>query len=258
MNRLFAWRLCILPIFSAFALALAPGRLPGQEIVRYVIAPGSLYTYKPSPWVGIPGGQPSPFRLDFGVSGNLVVAYDGYWSQILSAGIQFSGNEAIQNNPPSPDTPVTAALVADFLESMFFQEVQITSQYTEYAPDPPSGPILRDYVNGNMTLTGGFDGTVFDGIAMLFNITATPLEPGDYNGDGTVDGADLIVWQENYGTSNPFVDGNGDGIVDTADYIVWRLHQSPTGAGSTTIPEPTTAALLLIAALMSLRKMKAP
>ena len=45
-------------------------RLIAPDAVQYAIDPGSQYTYKPSPWLGIPGGQPSEYQLDFGISGS--------------------------------------------------------------------------------------------------------------------------------------------------------------------------------------------
>ena len=45
----------------------------------------------------------------------------------------------------------------------------------------------------------------------------------DYNGDGTVNGADYTVWKDNYGsTTNLDADGNANGVVDAADYTLWK------------------------------------
>jgi hypothetical protein len=236
------------------AIALVPSRVAGQELVKYAIAPGSAYTYKPSPWLPIPGGQPYPWRLDFGVSGILVVQYDSYFldlNRILSADIALSGNEAIQNNPPNPYMSVTATRVAQFLEAVSFTDAFLAPQYTEYNSEQSPGLRLRKFLNGNLTLTGGYDATFIDGDAMLFNLSATPLMPGDYNGDGLVDDQDFNVWKESFGTENLVADGNGDFVVDSADYVVWRKHAS-TGAGSATnVPEPAAAALLFVASILS-------
>ena len=51
--------------------------------------------------------------------------------------------------------------------------------------------------------------------------------PGDYNGDGTVSGADYVVWADTFGNDGSpgkedlRADGNGDGTVSGADYVVW-------------------------------------
>jgi hypothetical protein len=66
---------------------------------------------------------------------------------------------------------------------------------------------------------------------------ATPTLPGDYDGDGTVDAADFIVWQKS--DSSP----NG--------YAVWRMNfgrtaESESAAASTAVPEPTALVLLVL------------
>jgi hypothetical protein len=81
-----------------------------------------------------------------------------------------------------------------------------------------------------------------------------PTLPGDYNGNGTVDAADYVVWRKTLGTSMPNytgADGNGNGVVDQDDHAVWRAQFGETlsvGAGSLvaaapTVPEPATAVL---------------
>jgi hypothetical protein len=70
---------------------------------------------------------------------------------------------------------------------------------------------------------------------------------GDYNEDGTVDGADFLAWQRGFGrTADPIgsdADGNLDGNIDGGDLTVWK-----TNFGRTTVvaipPEPAIAALL--------------
>lgn len=80
--------------------------------------------------------------------------------------------------------------------------------------------------------------------------------PGDYTGDGVVNGADYDLWRASYGDTTSLVaDGNGDLIVDAADYVVWRNNVGrtwqdlATGGGtslaSSTVPEPASCALAL-------------
>jgi hypothetical protein len=48
---------------------------------------------------------------------------------------------------------------------------------------------------------------------------------GDYDRNATVDDADRMFWQANFGVAVPHgtgADGTGDGMVDTADYVLWR------------------------------------
>jgi hypothetical protein len=67
--------------------------------------------------------------------------------------------------------------------------------------------------------------------------------PGDYNANGTVDGADYVVWRKAGGTPEA--------------YSLWRAHygEPPSGAASSyansplsAVPEPSTVLLLILAA----------
>ncbi len=60
------------------------------------------------------------------------------------------------------------------------------------------------------------------------NVTVTVLAPGDFNGDGRVDGVDFLIWQSHYPTTSGGTcdhgDANGDGKVDGVDFLVWQSH----------------------------------
>jgi hypothetical protein len=83
--------------------------------------------------------------------------------------------------------------------------------------------------------------------------SATAADPADFNGDGTVDGADLVEWQAGFGltgqTSNAAGDADGNGTVDGADFLVWQRHFSPaaSAAASAAVPEPTSLLAWLFA-----------
>ncbi len=73
-------------------------------------------------------------------------------------------------------------------------------------------------------------------------------QPGDFNGDGTVNLADYTVWRDNLGgTENGFVlGGNGNGgVVDASDYLDWKnlfgtVYTSNLAASTQLVPEPTS------------------
>ena len=64
---------------------------------------------------------------------------------------------------------------------------------------------------------------------------------GDFNGDGSVNGADLAVWQTEY--------GNQQGATAGGDFLAWqRNHAATAGAVNTAVPEPAAVVLVLLAA----------
>jgi hypothetical protein len=90
------------------------------------------------------------------------------------------------------------------------------------------------------------------------------LTPGDFNGDGSVDGKDFLVWQQQVGQTGYYplqqkaADTNADGIVDATDLALWQQYYgyvSPLAAplATVTIPEPVTlySGLLGIGAFFS-------
>jgi len=120
---------------------------------------------------------------------------------------------------------------------------------------------------GTPTGPSGFSYSLFN------NTSSTTIElhvaaavvgvPGDYNGNGIVDGADYVVWRKNKGaTGSPTVsqgNGDGDGDVDDDDYTYWRTRYGNTsGSGSggglqanAAVPEPAGLVLLTIAGTLS-------
>lgn len=67
--------------------------------------------------------------------------------------------------------------------------------------------------------------------------------PGDFDGDGDVDGADFVVWQTSFPTSSGAGpgDADGDADVDGADFAAWQ-DSFPAGSspGTSPVPEPNS------------------
>jgi len=174
--------LCLTVAVGVLDLA-ETAKLAAEEVVPYVIEPGSIYTYKPSPWLSIPGGEPSPYQLDFGVNGTLSIEYDrmAATARLLNVELVLTGNEAVQMNPPYELMPVTADRVEDWLEARLFHNLFVLAPVDQYQAENPSGLYLYDFLNGAVQLQGGYDITFVDGDGMLFNVAArvTPIpEPG--------------------------------------------------------------------------------
>jgi hypothetical protein len=133
-------------------------------------------------------------------------------------------------------------------------------QFDLAAFDFPSGTyaVRADAYDGIVRHAG--DGSLLDlvrvGLDQLqqqvsWTVELTVVEPipGDYNGDRTVDDADLVLWRLTFGSTDELAaDGNGDRIVDAADYTVWRNNLGGAlggpGAGGSQVPEPGAIALV--------------
>ena len=74
--------------------------------------------------------------------------------------------------------------------------------------------------------------------SVTLTLTGKVRLAGDFNGDGSVDAGDYVVWQRSFGESVAAAysgaDGDGNLTIDNADYDVWRAHfgQTAPGAGS--------------------------
>lgn len=91
--------------------------------------------------------------------------------------------------------------------------------------------------------------------------------PGDYNGDGTVDGADYVVWRKLDGQSGGGLaaDGSGpgnngapDGQVNNDDYLFWqsKFGEGAAGSGGGAVPEPSAAALCAMAVSLAMMRIR--
>ena len=83
--------------------------------------------------------------------------------------------------------------------------------------------------------------------------------PGDFDGNGTVDGADLSQWQGDFG-QNDDSDADGDGDSDGADFLAWQRSfgaSTSTVAASQAVPEPAACSLLITGLLCITRRLTA-
>lgn len=97
-----------------------------------------------------------------------------------------------------------------------------------------NSPYVANYTVSNVWIGGASD--------FFFQ----PADFGDFNWDGMVDAADYSVWRDGLGT-----------LYDQDDYEVWKAHfgqsvgsGSGAGAFANSVPEPSSAALLLAASFL--------
>ena len=82
-------------------------------------------------------------------------------------------------------------------------------------------------------------------ISGVLSISSSVSLPGDYNGDGSVDAADYVVWRKNDGTNNTLPNDLIGGTIGPAQYNQWRANFGQSvGNGSLSdaaVPEPASA-----------------
>ena len=74
----------------------------------------------------------------------------------------------------------------------------------------------------------------------------------DFNGNGTVDAADFVVWRDLLGTESTVADGDGNGVVGIEDYHLWRSQFGRVVGVA--VPEPNSGWILLAIALVTLKR----
>jgi hypothetical protein len=187
-----------------------------------------------SPLVALTGVTPNPngtITLTFNGNVSQVLAGDGSAAPATGSGITITDTSGVPI-PVIDARPTVAGIGTNTLTMSFTGSGVVGGKL-------PTGMYQLNFVgngfvaNGravdvanNGTTTGGF----FD-----FEFTQTDVPPGlqgDYNGNGTVDAADYVVWRKSVGQTGAGLpaDGDGDLDVDDADYGVWRANFGETAA----------------------------
>ena len=146
---------------------------------------------------------------------------------------QFEGTTPI--GTPLGTGTLTGTLKDRFVDMHFFDVIGAQEGQT-FAIGAKAGP--------NSFGNAGVAGFSFD---VLTNVTA---DDADFDGNGTVDGADFLIWQRGSGAAGGLNQGdaNNDNVVNADDLEIWKA-QFGTGAATAAIgavPEPAAAILLAL------------
>lgn len=115
-----------------------------------------------------------------------------------------------------------------------------TARLTDIAAGIADGsPNQHIVINGKLL----FSATDGERGRELWSMDWSPRQEGDFNNDGSVDGADFLAWQRGFGFSETPIgggaDGDSDGTIGGGDLDVWK-----TGFGAPQGSVPSVAASL--------------
>ena len=85
-----------------------------------------------------------------------------------------------------------------------------------------------------------------ENVKVDYLVSSVIYDPADFDTDGDVDGADLAIWETNYGV-NALADANDDNRSDGLDLLIWQQNYTGSLLTSATavVPEPATLSLAL-------------
>jgi hypothetical protein len=117
-------------------------------------------------------------------------------------------------------------------------------------------PRLSVRATANVFVTGLVVGDAVNLTKLRVRLAQTgPLTvPGDFDGDGDVDSADLGQWKGDFGV-NDNSNADGDGDSDGVDFLIWQRNAAIPAPGVAAVPEPTGSTMaLLLAALLGMSR----
>ena len=192
------------------SIATGSGAIPGQvENFSGVVSPGS----------GV-GQLNIEGRYSNGPAGVLQIEIGG-----VTAGVQY--DQLLVDGPVTLNGALEASLVnlggGAFVPSLgnvfsILTADEIAGEFTSFIL-----PMLAANKMWQVT---------YDATAVLLKVTI----PGDFDGSFTVDGDDLAVWRDGFGTH-----------YSGADFLAWQRNLGVSIAGIAAVPEPGSLALVTIA-----------
>ena len=231
-------------LFSITSAALSNGAAVGEELLLRFDTLAQAAEFASIDNVSLLVGEPAPPINILNIEGGFTQSADGtaafdLWGNAGVAGVDF--DQLVATGQVSLDGTLEISASGGFTPS-------IGDQF----------PLIEAG-----TLSGEFDhiiGPTVDGGRWNVPYSATTatlalLYAADFNSDGSVDQADLSLWDAGFGmigTAEPIDgDANGDGRVDGQDFLIWQrqfgnsVPLSPSSALQT-VPEPSSLHLLIL------------
>jgi hypothetical protein len=230
------------PLAATFNLATEGGRLYASFLFRKATSGG---TSSDNMEFDLLAGSSAPLRFG-STSGERFFIYDGgsvpetVTFENVVLGQTYFVVLKIESHAGSPD--VYSALVYNSSEAVSLGEPIVWDGMHSFDSSAVIDAV-RLWIGA--VASGQFD-EIRIGTSWL---SVTRPLPGDFDGDGMVNGSDFAAWQSNFpkatGATLAMGDADSDGDVDGADFVIWQINFSSTNA-TTIIPEPmsmTSAAL---------------
>jgi len=237
----------------------AQGGEASQELNLAATIAGGVWNLRHNSGIGV-GNQANP-------AGNVALEAAGsvgLWIKTEDAGIsvQMGIDDPVSGGATAIEKGTAREIIADNQWHLYQWSFDDADDWTAFGNAGSDGDI--DGTSGAVTIDSIFLSGAGSALLYLDTVSHNPdgtlIGPGDFNGDGTVDGADLATWSEGFGTPSSATtgagDGDRDGDVDGADFLVWQRNvgaatlATPAGATAASVPEPVGAVLMLLAVMI--------
>ncbi len=184
----------------------------------------------------------------------------GVWIKTEDAGVsvQMGIDDPVPAGSTAIEKGTAREVIADNQWHLYQWSFDDAVDWTAFGNAGSDGDV--DGTSGTVTIDSIFFSGAGSALLYLDTVSHNPdgplIGPGDFNGDGTVDSADLAAWSEGFSTPTNATtaagDGDRDGDVDGADFLVWQRNLGATtiassAAAAAAVPEPGAAVLMLAA-----------
>lgn len=167
----------------------------------------------------------------------------GFWLKTADPGLTV---QIALDDPVTADRGFLQSIIADDQWHLYQWDLDDDDQWESWVVSDGeiTGPTLTI---DSIQFFGDGDATIYlDTVSHNPDGALAAPVPGDFDGDGDVDGDDLTQWQGDYG-SNPDSDADDDGDSDGSDFLAWQRNYTGASplAATSSVPEPSTLMLLI-------------
>jgi uncharacterized lipoprotein YddW (UPF0748 family) len=232
----------------------AQSGVASQELNLVATAEGGAWNLRHNSGIG-PGMNANPAgNAPLEATGSV-----GVWIKTEDAGVsvQMGIDDPVPAGSTAIEKGTAREVIADNQWHLYQWSFDDADDWTAFGNAGSDGDV--DGTSGTVTIDSIFFSGAGSALLYLDTVSHNPdgplIGPGDFNGDGTVNIADLAAWSEGFGTPTGATtgagDGDRDGDVDGADFLVWQRNLGATTIAATaaaaSVPEPGAAVLMLAA-----------